>query len=97
MARKGEDSCMVMQEDAKGPFVSILDSMRCLGEAADLVHPQLAAHHYLTGFIASSLAAEMRRPLKEQEALLCAGLVHDIGNAKHYCRLLKCPQLLFQH
>jgi hypothetical protein len=35
MARKGEDSCMVMHEDARGPFVSILDTMRCPDSGRD--------------------------------------------------------------
>lgn len=59
--------------------VPILHSLRSLGEAADLVHPELADHHKLTGFIAASLAANMKYSLQDQEALLCAGLVHDIG------------------
>lgn len=61
------------------PVVSLLDTMHCLGEAADFVHPQLAAHHILTGFIAASLAVEMHQSQAKQETLLCAGLVHDIG------------------
>jgi HD-GYP domain-containing protein (c-di-GMP phosphodiesterase class II) len=79
MAGKCEGACAVSQENRTERVVTILDSLKSLGEAADLVHPQLAAHHNLTGFIAASLAAEMRRPLKDQEILLCAGLVHDIG------------------
>ena len=59
--------------------VPILSSLQSLGEAADLVHPQLADHHVLTGFIAASLAATMGLSLREQEIFLCAGLVHDIG------------------
>ncbi len=59
--------------------VPILSSLQSLGEAADLVHPQLADHHKLTGFIAASLAATMGLSLEEQETLLCAGMVHDIG------------------
>ncbi|MFH1115348.1 MAG: HD domain-containing phosphohydrolase, partial [Pseudomonadota bacterium] len=59
--------------------VPLMSSLQSLGEAADLVHPQLADHHKLAGFVAASVAAAMGLSPEEQEALLCAGLVHDIG------------------
>lgn len=67
------------REKLTEPIVPILASLKSLGEAADLVHPQLADHHILTGFVAASLATTMGMDRKEQETLLCAGLVHDIG------------------
>jgi len=73
------DNCENGQDYQTELLVPILNSLQSLGEAADLVHPQLANHHDRTGFIAASLAASMGFPLGEQETLLCAGLVHDIG------------------
>jgi HD-GYP domain-containing protein (c-di-GMP phosphodiesterase class II) len=60
-------------------LVPILNSLQALGEAADLIHPQLARHHELTGFIAASISASMGASAKEQETLLFAGLAHDVG------------------
>jgi len=79
VATIGEYAPMAWEEMDVNFSVGTLDCLLCLGEAADLVHPQLTDHHKITGFIAASMAQEMQKPLEEQEALLCAGLIHDIG------------------
>ncbi len=79
VAKIAECAPTAILESKTDLLVGIQDSLRCLGEATDLVHPRLTDHHKITGFIAASLAEEMQRTLEEQETLLSAGLAHDIG------------------
>ncbi len=59
--------------------VSLFDMIMCLSKAVDLVSPDLADHHYQVGYAASSLAAELGLPADQQNDLLLAGTLHDMG------------------
>jgi HD-GYP domain-containing protein (c-di-GMP phosphodiesterase class II) len=59
--------------------VSIYQLFGCLGEALDLVHPDLADHHKRTAVIAASIADEMSLPSEERENVILASLIHDAG------------------
>ncbi|MCA1959429.1 MAG: HD domain-containing protein [Desulfomonile sp.] len=59
--------------------VPIYQLFGCLGEALDLVHPQLTDHHKSTAVIAALIADEMALPSEERANLILASLIHDAG------------------
>ncbi len=59
--------------------VSTYHLFRCLGEAMDLVHPQLVDHHKRTALVAASIAEELGLSSQEQKTVVLASLVHDAG------------------
>jgi HD-GYP domain-containing protein (c-di-GMP phosphodiesterase class II) len=59
--------------------VSLFDMIVCLSRAVDLVSPELADHHLQVGFVASSLSAQMHLPANQQNDLMLAGILHDVG------------------
>ena len=65
-----------MLPEAKIP---LLDLVLSLSDTIDLVSPQLANHHLEVAYIARELAKEYGLPAKQQNELLTAGAVHDVG------------------
>lgn len=59
--------------------ISQLDALISLSNAVDLISPVVANHHKRVAYIASSLAAELGRPVREQNDLVVAGALHDVG------------------
>jgi len=63
----------------KEPHVPLFEMVMCLSNAMDLIDRTLVAHHKQVAYVALSIAAEMGLPLEEQNDLILAGLLHDIG------------------
>ena len=59
--------------------VSILDLLRCLSRAQDLVNTELSRHHQQVAYLAFRLAERMGLGFEEKKHILLAGLLHDIG------------------
>lgn len=58
-----------------------------LSNAMDIVSPHVVDHHKRVAYIAASIAAELGFAEAEQEDILLAGLIHDIGALSLYDRL----------
>lgn len=61
------------------PRIPLFEMIMCLSNAMDLVSPHVVDHHKRVAYIAASIAAEMGLSEAEQEDILMAGIVHDIG------------------
>lgn len=59
--------------------VDLFQLVRGISDAADLVDRRTAYHHPRVAYIASRFAEAMNLPSDEQDALLLAGMLHDIG------------------
>lgn len=59
--------------------VPLFEMSMSLSNALDLVSPHVVDHHKRVAYIAASIAAEMGLSEFEQEDVLLAGLLHDIG------------------
>ena len=63
----------------KGINVSLYDLISCLSQTMDLISPRTVNHHKEVSYIAISIAQELGLPEKDQQNLLMAGLLHDMG------------------
>ena len=63
----------------KGINVSLYDLISCLSQTMDLINPPTANHHKEVSYIAISIAQELGLPEKDQQNLLMAGLLQDMG------------------
>lgn len=59
--------------------VSLFELVMCLSKAVDLVSRELVDHHKRVAYVALSIAAELDLPRDEQNELILAGLLHDVG------------------
>jgi len=59
--------------------VNLYDMLLCITNAIDLAAPQLANHHQQVAFLSYHLAREMGLPEQEQQDIIIAGMLHDIG------------------
>jgi HD-GYP domain-containing protein (c-di-GMP phosphodiesterase class II) len=63
----------------KHHYVRLFDMMMALSTATDMISPAVANHGKRVAYIAFSLAEAAGLPLPEQQEILLAGIVHDIG------------------
>lgn len=59
--------------------VNLYDMLLCITNAIDLAAPQLANHHQQVAFLSYHLAKEMGFSKQEQQDIVIAGMLHDIG------------------
>jgi HD-GYP domain-containing protein (c-di-GMP phosphodiesterase class II) len=59
--------------------VSLYDLISCLSQTMDLISPSTVNHHKEVSYIALSIAKELGLPEKDQQNLVMAGMLHDIG------------------
>ncbi len=57
----------------------MLDMISALSTALDIINPLLNDHHKRTCYIASSLADELKFPVKVVRTVFLASILHDIG------------------
>ena len=60
-------------------IVSIFNIAASMGKIADLVDKKLTGHHRRVAYIAGRLAEALNLSLEEQDEIILASLVHDIG------------------
>ena len=65
-----------MARDAK---VRLFDLVTCVGEVVDLISPRVADHHNKVTYIAYRLGRQLGLPVGDQNELVLAGALHDIG------------------
>ncbi|MEW6410820.1 MAG: HD domain-containing phosphohydrolase [Nitrospirota bacterium] len=63
----------------KEPRISLLDLILSISDAMDLAHPLVANHQERVAYIAFSIAKEIGLSVKEQNDIIFAGAIHDIG------------------
>lgn len=68
-----------MEELEKGLEIPVFNLVLSISNTADLVSPLLVDHHKQVGYIANALADEMGLPIEEQNEIMLAGLLHDMG------------------
>lgn len=59
--------------------VSLIDLIGSLSSAMDLINPVVVDHHKRVAYLAARIAAQAGMPSAEQNELLMAGLLHDVG------------------
>lgn len=59
--------------------VNLYDMLLCITNAVDLAAPQLADHHLQVACLSYHLAKEMGLTKQEQQDIIIAGMLHDIG------------------
>lgn len=59
--------------------VSLFNIAHSIGMISDLVDNKLTGHHRRVAYIAGRIAKEFNLSIKEQDEIILAGLVHDIG------------------
>jgi HD-GYP domain-containing protein (c-di-GMP phosphodiesterase class II) len=59
--------------------IPLIEMMMSLSSAIDLISPEVYNHHKRVAFIAYSISNELKQTKQEQNELIFAGLVHDIG------------------
>ena len=59
--------------------ISLFNIAHSVGKISDLVDNQLSGHHRRVAYIASRIAEKLNLSLKEQDEIVFAGLMHDIG------------------
>ncbi len=63
----------------KEPQIPMFDLILSLSTAMDLVSSAVVNHHKQVAYIASSIGAELGLPSEQQNELVLAGALHDIG------------------
>ncbi|MEW5815190.1 MAG: HD domain-containing protein, partial [Spirochaetota bacterium] len=71
----------------KEPNVQLYELIMALSQAVDLVSPSVAQHHLQVAYIAYSLGVELNLTVAEQDDLVLAGALHDIGSLSLKSRL----------
>lgn len=59
--------------------IPLLDLLFCLSDTIDLVSPKLANHHMEVAYIARELGKAYGLGAEHQNALMTAGMLHDVG------------------
>ena len=67
------------QELDRESTIRVSDLIICLSDAMDFIDAAVVNHHKQVAYIASSIGAEMGLPYAEQNELILAGALHDIG------------------
>ncbi|MGE4552082.1 MAG: HD-GYP domain-containing protein [Desulfovibrionaceae bacterium] len=67
--------------------VPLLELVRALSRALDLVSPAVADHHLRVGYVAGRLGAAVGLPEPRRRDLMLAGLMHDVGALSLQSRL----------
>jgi HD-GYP domain-containing protein (c-di-GMP phosphodiesterase class II) len=57
----------------------LIDFIMCLSDIIDLISPAINNHHKRVAYISLSIAEELKLPLTEQNNIMMAGALHDIG------------------
>ena len=60
-------------------ITSLHDLLLSFSDAIDLINPTLQDHHKRVAYIAYQIASELGLPIFEQNTIILAGLLHDIG------------------
>ncbi len=63
----------------KEPRVPLFKLVKCISRAIDLVSPVLVGHHLRVAYIALNLADEIDLSPSEQDEVVLASLLHDLG------------------
>jgi HD-GYP domain-containing protein (c-di-GMP phosphodiesterase class II) len=63
----------------KEPHVNLFDLVMCLSDAIDLISPVTVNHHKQVAYIASHIAKKMGLSREEQNDLILASILHDVG------------------
>ena len=59
--------------------VPVFDLISCLSNAMDMVDPVLVDHHKKVAYIALRVAKELGLSAEQEQDLVLAGILHDIG------------------
>ena len=59
--------------------INLYELISCLTDAVDLISPELADHHQQVAYLSYEIAKELKLPKKQQNDLLLAGMLHDVG------------------
>ncbi|MBI4650268.1 HD domain-containing protein [Candidatus Desantisbacteria bacterium] len=59
--------------------INLLDLIMCLSSATDLINPSLVNHHKLVAYITLEITSELELSEEEQNNIVLAALLHDIG------------------
>lgn len=63
----------------KEPRISLIDIILSFSNAMDLIHPSVTQHQQRVSYIASSIAKEIGLSVEEQNDIIFAGAMHDMG------------------
>lgn len=67
--------------------INLYELLICLTNAGDLVSPKLANHHQQVAYLAYKIGEQLNLPKKQQNELMLAGLLHDVGALSYSERL----------
>ena len=59
--------------------LKLFDFLSCLSDILDWISPMLNDHHKQVAMIALRMADALELPVAEQNEIVCAGILHDIG------------------
>ena len=59
--------------------IPLFDMVSCISSAMDMVNPMIVDHHKQVAYIALRIAKELDLSLEQQQELVLAGVLHDIG------------------
>lgn len=66
-------------ENINHKFINLYELISCLTDAVDLISPELVNHHQQVAYLSYSIAGELNLSRKQQNDLVLAGLLHDVG------------------
>ena len=75
----GSEKQNVTHPDGEVLKVSLIDLIGSLSSAMDLIDPVVVDHHKRVAYLSGRIAAQAGMSASEQNELLMAGLVHDVG------------------
>jgi len=59
--------------------INLFDMVNTISDVSDMISPLLRRHQNVVGYVSFLIAKEMGLSTKEQNDVLIAGLLHDIG------------------
>ncbi len=59
--------------------IRLFDFLNCLSDILDWINPALNDHHKQVALIALRMADALDLPIVEQNEIVCAGILHDVG------------------
>lgn len=63
----------------KNEQINLYDLMMCITKAIDLISPNVSNHHIKVSYIAYMISREIGLSVEQQNEIVMAGLLHDIG------------------
>ena len=73
--------------DQREVSVNLFDMVLCFSRALDLLHPCISDHHLQVANIAAQIGEVIGLSFEEQQDLLIAGALHDVGSVSVAARL----------